>query len=306
MVLALSVVLQDVVNGKLEFRNPKEHLQHLVLGEISLDGWTLRLDPGRLAWIKSLYWLLMNEIPLLSYEPHVDGQSKDSLDAFTSLPRTTDGPHISRRSPHPLARTPHSPFQNRSNTNHPSAVPLFDTVPRPHLKEFVRAIQMRIHTSSLEIFEIEFTTCEEPRSILDESMTLLTPPFLSQSQSMLRDERNPLASTPLLTPLHLILSLFTSGLHMLHIDHIKNVSVERSVYLEQYAECLEEDPEMRSAFVVWAGINGWREEMLHAYWEAALFRAKVLTRWVVVFRNKSASLHKNSRSASKSDGATHS
>ena len=65
-----------------------------------------------------------------------------------------------------------------------------------------------------------------------------------------------------------------------------NVSDEYADHLDEQAERLVTSEATRTKFQETWGMEGWREERLVATWEAALVRAEVLTRWVVVVEKR--------------------
>ena len=88
--------------------------------------------------------------------------------------------------------------------------------------------------------------------------------------------------TPLLTSLDGILRLILSGPAPLAVESVQNVSEQYASYLDRYVHELANLPKVRDKFVTQWGLAGWREERLLVTWEAALFRAGLMVRWVVL------------------------
>jgi hypothetical protein len=84
--------------------------------------------------------------------------------------------------------------------------------------------------------------------------------------------------------LHRILELLTTGTAALALENVSNVSRQYADGLSAAATHLEEASATRAAFIRQWGDAGWREERLMMGWEAALFSAGLLMRWVVVVR----------------------
>lgn len=87
--------------------------------------------------------------------------------------------------------------------------------------------------------------------------------------------------TPLSTSLDHILRLLTSGATPLSVESVENVSGQYANYLDRYVQDLTEMPAVRARFVARWGMAGWREERLLVAWEAATFRAGLMSRWAV-------------------------
>ena len=88
--------------------------------------------------------------------------------------------------------------------------------------------------------------------------------------------------TPLLTTLDGVISLLRSGSSPLVVEAVQNVSEQYASYLDRYVCELTDLPKVRDKFVAQWGMAGWREERLMVTWEAALFRAGLMLRWVVL------------------------
>ncbi len=90
--------------------------------------------------------------------------------------------------------------------------------------------------------------------------------------------------TPVLTSLESVLRILSSGPDALVVDSVQNVSDSYTGYLHDYVDELVKRSSTRDKFVTQWGMEGWREEVLTGQWEAALFSAQMLKRWLVVVR----------------------
>lgn len=92
--------------------------------------------------------------------------------------------------------------------------------------------------------------------------------------------------TPLLTTLAYILKLLASGKTPVAVESVQDVSDQYAGYLESYVQELSAMPKIRDRFIAQWGMAGWREERLLTSWEAALFRAGLMSRWVILVTRK--------------------
>jgi hypothetical protein len=140
---------------------------------------------------------------------------------------------------------------------------------------------------------LEFTTSAPHVTFLSPQFILCAVPFLPHKHARARakanitptDRRNRTA-TPLLASLHRVLELLTAGpgTGALALENVSNVSTKYAEGLTGAAERLEDDSATRAAFIHQWGEGAWREQRLMLGWEAALYSAGLLKRWVVIVR----------------------
>jgi hypothetical protein len=139
---------------------------------------------------------------------------------------------------------------------------------------------------------LEFTTPAPHVAFLSPQFTLCAVPFLPRRHAAPPTSNSTLpvsrartrTATPLQASLHRILELLTTGTAALALENVSNVSRQYADGLSAAATHLEEASATRAAFIRQWGDAGWREERLMMGWEAALFSAGLLMRWVVVVR----------------------
>ncbi|KAJ7766879.1 hypothetical protein B0H16DRAFT_1412808 [Mycena metata] len=132
---------------------------------------------------------------------------------------------------------------------------------------------------------LEFTAPAAHLTFLSTHFTLCAVPLLPRRHCITRTTpTRTRTTTPLLGSLHRVLELLTAGPAALALESVLNVSRKYADGLNAAALHLEEDRAARTAFVHQWGVAGWREQRLMMAWEAALFSAEHLTRWIVVVR----------------------
>ena len=169
--------------------------------------------------------------------------------------------------------------------------PSVDTVPRAFVEKFIRTTQARLKkrtTTKQHASILSFTTAGEGLYIYNDAFIIAALPF---SRMYSKDTTRPTqgrrrTSSPLFTRLADVLSLLTSGPHALRILSMSNASLSHANALDAHAMALEYDSGARCRCIRAVGVEGWREERLYARWEAALLRAGMLTRWVVLVEVK--------------------
>lgn len=166
-----------------------------------------------------------------------------------------------------------------------------DAVPRPCLRAFIRRLQLS--TSSGSSLLLGFSTLSAPLSLWSPLYVLAAVPFLpcdpsnAKSHIMKHSHKRPSRRRtllPLQSTLDHILRELISGSSPFNVQYVQNVSAEYAEYLSCYLRELEEDDDIRSAFVTKWGLDAWREERFLLAWEAALFTAGLLTRWIILAR----------------------
>ncbi|KAI5114716.1 hypothetical protein M0805_006879, partial [Coniferiporia weirii] len=148
------------------------------------------------------------------------------------------------------------------------------------------ALSTTLSAQGVSVFS--FTTLESSLSPFHKSYALFALPFSPAHAATTKsfNARNARAFGPLFTRLPRILALLTSGPHALRILALSNVSDTYADALGSYADSLEADDPVRRDYIKSAGVQCWREERLHARWEAALLQGGMLTRWVVILGGK--------------------
>ncbi|KAJ6490594.1 hypothetical protein C8R47DRAFT_1214887 [Mycena vitilis] len=138
---------------------------------------------------------------------------------------------------------------------------------------------------------LEFTTPAPHVTFLSPQFTLCAVPFLPRKRTRplpkgttVIESARTRTATPLLASPHRVLELLTAGPGALALENVSNISIKYAEGLTAAAEHLEDDSLARSAFINRWGEAGWREQRLMMVWEAALFSAGLLTRWVIIVR----------------------
>lgn len=192
-----------------------------------------------------------------------------------------------------LIRNPNYPVANAPPklSKHMTMLVL-DAIPYPQLAAYIRGLQVSLVPGDSAM--LGFSTQGHSRSCWSDDFAYAALPFLGRrlvtKTSAARlgvpdSARCPsldVKPTPLLTSLQYILKLLTSGTSRLSVDSVQNVSEEYASYLDRYVQDLTDMPKARGRLVAQWGLDGWREERLFVAWEAALFRAGVMSRWVVL------------------------
>jgi hypothetical protein len=166
-------------------------------------------------------------------------------------------------------------------TRDASSVVCFDFLRPAHLKTFIRTLQSSLQPKTSVTFE--FTTLGPSIALLSDPFVLCALPYLPRKYIHQREHSSllPRTSNPLLTSLHHIIELATSGPSPLVLDSVQNVSGEYATILNAIAAELEDDRQQRSSFIDRFGKECWWEHRFLMSWESALLSAGYLTRWVV-------------------------
>ncbi|KAK7019310.1 hypothetical protein R3P38DRAFT_3273601 [Favolaschia claudopus] len=168
-----------------------------------------------------------------------------------------------------------------------------DYLPFSHLESSLLNLRTTLNPGNFAT--LEFTTPAPHVTFLSPQFTLCAVPFLPRKHA--RQTETPRSTrprlrirtaTPLLASLHRILELLTTrgagpG-DALKLENVSNISKDYARALNAAAERLEDVAAMREAFISQWGEAGWREQRLMMGWEAALFSAGLLMRWLVVVR----------------------
>ncbi len=75
--LPLEKIVDDVVNGVVELRNPTEDLRALVRGNLRIGRWDVVFTPGLFTWMNALCWIITQEFSTgtdeVSFSPRYSG-----------------------------------------------------------------------------------------------------------------------------------------------------------------------------------------------------------------------------------------
>ena len=147
-------------------------------------------------------------------------------------------------------------------------------VPRFKISSYISQLQGSVRRHKHFEVWLELTTCKREISFFDGSLVYIALPFLRQRTG----SASP-TSTFLFISLHAVLKLLASGPFAVTIATVQNISEQRADSLIAYARLLDESPSVRAKVLDGRGFERWREEKLYTYWEAALYRANLLSRW---------------------------
>lgn len=167
---------------------------------------------------------------------------------------------------------------------------MLDDIAYGNLAAYIRAFQNSLASDTSALLGFSTLCASTPSS--NAQFVLVCMPFLPRQymrHSRLKTiDRVPHSARrtllPVLTSLENILQLLCSGPQALTIDSVQNVSEQYIGCLQDYIEDLTHESSIRNKFVAQWGMEGWREEQLMGYWEAALFSSGILARWLVVVR----------------------
>jgi hypothetical protein len=162
------------------------------------------------------------------------------------------------------------------------AITCLDFLPYSDLESSIHnIIQSRLQLRSSALFE--FTTLASNIAFLSDQFIFCALPFMPRKYLEQRD-RPCRTSTPLLTSLHHITKVISSGPSTVTIERITNVTAEHVMALRMIEQSLVTDRVLRLRLIKKWGIEGWREHRLMIAWEAGLLSAGHLQRWNVVVR----------------------
>ncbi|KAJ6502131.1 hypothetical protein C8R45DRAFT_1190452 [Mycena sanguinolenta] len=150
-------------------------------------------------------------------------------------------------------------------------------------------LELRANLAPGTVATLEFTTLAPHVAFFSPHFTICAVPFLPRRHLRVAaktDRIRTRTATPLQASLHRILELLTAAGPgtALALENVSNVSRQYADGLNAAAEHLEDDSATRAAFIRQWGEAGWREQRLMMGWEAALFSAGLLMRWVVIVR----------------------
>jgi hypothetical protein len=159
-----------------------------------------------------------------------------------------------------------------------------DFVPRSHLKPLIRDVQSSLRCLASIVFE--FTTVGSSVVFLSTPFILCTLPYLPRKYTRQQDgsDVHQRTSSPLLTSLHYIIELASSGSSPLIIESVKNVSSAHATNLRSTVFGPENDQQQNRSLICQFGEHFVKERRFLAAWEIALLNLGYLTRWVVTAR----------------------
>ncbi|KAJ7085729.1 hypothetical protein B0H15DRAFT_1023325 [Mycena belliarum] len=268
--VSISSLIDNVCDGTVEVRNSAADLPELFSEKLVVYGWHVGL-----AMDMSWNWEVIST-PLQT----------SMLKALLSIPDTAVVEHRER----PALKRTHGASNPKANIRHAcisfsvtSNLHLdLDYVPYYHFEASL--LQLRAAVAPGTFSSLEFTTPVSDLAFLGAQFNICAIPFLPRRYVRPGTSARNRTATPLLASFHRILELLTVGPAALILENVSNMSKKYTVGLEAAAAHLEEDPAARTAFIQQWGVAGWREQRLMMAWEAALFSAGHLRRWVVVVR----------------------
>ncbi|KZT29724.1 hypothetical protein NEOLEDRAFT_469830 [Neolentinus lepideus HHB14362 ss-1] len=259
--LSIESLLRDVVSGKIELRNAFDDLPALFRGSLSLGLYELTLEVDKGLWSAALCWFSFSQLPHIFYRPAPLSARISEED----------------RNFHPLA-----------GSSLPHLELTLDGVPCAHVESFVRALQSVCERNQTVI--INFTTLDPSVRLWSKELTLCVLPFLSRhhqgtdSDLKYRLDDSKRTAIPLTTSMHKILELLTSENNAFRVVSLFDISADYSARLDRHVQDLEADASLRTTAIDKLGLEGWRQERFMISWEAGLYTAHLLTRWMVVLR----------------------
>jgi hypothetical protein len=142
------------------------------------------------------------------------------------------------------------------------------------LKKGIRLLQKSLRPRQAKV--IAFSTCSPTLKFGDHAFVMAALPFFA------RKHTNTQPITPFCISLHSNLELMAGGPTPLTVVSVHNVSTAYADHLEELSTSLERERDLQEALVAEGGMECWRETILFAAWEAALYRVGFLTRWEVL------------------------
>ncbi|CDO73629.1 hypothetical protein BN946_scf185014.g99 [Trametes cinnabarina] len=290
--LSLGTLYRDLLDDVVELRSSGEHLPSLFAGQLGADA-SLHLDVEPSWWFKLIWWMLCCNLRSGSVELRPNSKHKHANTPATDnsqlvltppppYPRLLDDP------PDVASAPPSTLFYSVLYENAPSIS--LDCVPYHALESAIRRLQGSLTTGSH--LTIGFTTRAGPHahSLRHPDAVISALPFFPRAYMKRRkwsfggEADGARTTTPLFLTLPHALALFTSGPTPLTVELVRNVSQEYAMFLRRSVHDLEDDREIRDAFVREWGVAGWREERVCTAWEAALINAGLLAGWAIVVR----------------------
>ncbi|KAH9930756.1 uncharacterized protein B0H18DRAFT_1209327 [Fomitopsis serialis] len=286
----LRALVDDVLSGRIELRDPRLDLPDLLRNEFRVDGWTFGLSVERAWWVDVLGWTLSAQLaPPKTRQLIQSALSKPLLESIPNDGRTSrQQGYMPAQAPPPehdvLPRLP-----TMASAIFPPTVSLDDiayTLMETSIKDLQSSL---VPGSSLTLI---FTTTGTSASFPSSNFVLAALPFLPHSRSSpsSKNQKSPAprrgrwAPAPLFSSMPQIVQLLTSGPNSLAVDSILNISDACASSLHAYVQDLEDNRVAVEKFVQQRGVTNWRAERFFASWEAACLTNKLLERWAVIVR----------------------
>ncbi|GJE87103.1 hypothetical protein PsYK624_031860 [Phanerochaete sordida] len=274
LAVPVSRLLADVVGGSLELCGAAE-LQRFVAGTLERHGWRIVPRVG-LAWRVYVVCRIAC-MCAAAWRPSIFHRTANVDTMPVKLSRLT-APDKAAPALHKLA---------------PDMTMLsLDAVPFSKLESHIRALQRSLPPGSSAV--VGFSTRGGSMSYLSTAFVQASIPYFARRHAIARPAPpgGGIAPTlgvepaPLLTSLDRVLRLLAHGGAALSVESVQNVSAQYASFLERYVQELTEQAAVRARFVARWGMAGWREERLLVAWEAATFRAGLMSRWAVYVTRK--------------------
>ncbi|KAJ7286201.1 hypothetical protein C8J57DRAFT_1708554 [Mycena rebaudengoi] len=263
LVISLSSLMRNIREGTVEIRN-HDDLPEILSDKLVVYGWRVGLGLDTFWNLEVLRWAALNHF---SWKKPIGTAERRPV-----LKRMHGSSTPKDEGPQKLIS-----FSLIANTN--SQLDL-DYTHFSHLEASILHIRNSLTPGTFET--LEFTTPSQPIPFLSAQFILCSIPFLPRKYAIhTRTPPRYRTSTPVLASINRILELLTAGPTL---ERVVNVSEQYAAALNVRSLHLEDDKDCRAAFIQQWGLAGWREERLMMAWEAALFSAGWLTRWVVVIR----------------------
>ncbi|KAI0818975.1 hypothetical protein BC629DRAFT_689880 [Irpex lacteus] len=265
--LSLNRLWDDLLSGTVELLRPELSLPDLITDQLYAYGWRFRL-------IVDCGWMLGCMLRVLA------ARLACVLPQWNTILRPT-------LKPVPQLDSPNANYKPALSLDR--SVLMLDDVPYRSLTAYIRTFQRSLlpGTSAIVGFSALGTS-----SLTSSQFVMAALPFLPRKyirattsksyETIPQSARRTL--TPVLTSLESVLRMLSSGPDALIVDSVQNVSDSYTGYLYDYVDELVKRSSTRDRFVTQWGMEGWREEVLTGQWEAALFSAQMLKRWLVVVR----------------------
>ncbi|TFK49928.1 hypothetical protein OE88DRAFT_293787 [Heliocybe sulcata] len=258
-VLPVDLLLHDILLSNVELRNAPEVLPALFRAPLAVGHYQLSLQVSKGLRAAAVRWFLSSQMLNVFYQPA-------PLSARIFEPEK----HLPPPTP----------------SRHPSLELTLDSVRSAHVESWIRALKNTCEKG--ETVAIHFTTLNPSVHLWSKELVLCAVPFLPRRYQGKDKKRTSNAATrtsaPLATPVHRILELLTSGNSGLDVISLNNISADYLAGLNHHAQNVEDNRNLRTTMIDDIGLEGWREERLMFSWEAGLYAANLLTRWVIMLR----------------------
>ncbi|EKM55302.1 uncharacterized protein PHACADRAFT_184113 [Phanerochaete carnosa HHB-10118-sp] len=281
LAIPLSCLLDDVVSGAVELRSAAIDLPPFISGTLSRHGWTVA--PRVEVSLRVHVALRIACLRLASWKPSTHCHTVDAGTPSVNPSSLSYDGYVTSAS-----------LAAKRDLAADLTMLSLDAVPLSKLETYVRTLQLSLplgasamvgfstRSSSVPYMSTAFVHASIPFFARKHVMERRTKPASQSDKSIAgRCPSLDMEPTPLLTSLDHHLKLLTSGATPLSVESVQNVSVEYASYLDRYVQELTEIPAVRARFVAQWGLAGWREERLLVAWEAATFRAGLMSRWAV-------------------------